>query len=237
MAAVIVQKRANVPGDLASATATKTVSFASSITAGSSVYVAFYAVYGGTRGTFTCTGSDAVALTRHAAASAQGVIFAGQFDLHVFYLHNHPGGITTFTIATDQADFNGGAAYLQETTGLANSVPDAAAAQAQTGPGTGTDVVTSGLMGATTQANDHQIGFCFNDDNGVAAGTGFTSVAGDGANTGTAASVRGESATIASSGATVAATFTHGSAADTIASSIAFKISAAADVLMSQICM
>lgn len=224
MSAAFVQGRANYPADAASATPTKTVSFAGNTTIGNLVIIQFYCTYSSTRGNFTVQGSDGTFLTRVAGASIQGVLFGSLFDVHTFVGPNYPAAITTFTIDTDQADFGAGGAVLQEWSGMALTSPtDGDANASQAAVGTGTDAMSSGNCEATSQANDVNIAFCYNDDTPIpTAGTGFTNVGGLGA-TALAAAIKGEYRTGLTNAQTVAGTFTHSSTADTITVSVNLK--------------
>jgi hypothetical protein len=92
----------------------------------------------------------------------ESVLSAGTEHLHSFYALNVPGGVTTAITATFSTTVDFPAIYAAEYSGFKTSSARLAfAAQHQATPGTGTDGVTSGLLGTLSEP---------------AAGTSFTAL-------------------------------------------------------------
>ena len=144
--------------------------------------------------------------------NAETVVNNGNEHLHSWYAMNIPGGVTTQVTAT----FSGGTAdfpfiYVAEYSGFATTGARLAfAAQHQASPGTGTDGVTSGLLGTLASQPAGIIALTFNEnsDGTPTAGTSFTSLTAVGTYAGTvSASARPEHRRVTST-ASVAGTFT-----------------------------
>lgn len=216
----VIQRKVVDPAEVAGSTGT--ITFDSTTTAGSLLAVFVAMNYGGTRGNFTLRDSASRTFTEPSGAFANGN-FSNLTDIHGFYYINHPGGITTLTLTTDQNDFTY-KAYAVEVSGILTSGAfDAAHAAVNDPSGTGTDAISSGSL-TTTATNDFLVAFTYDGDHAspgtgtLSAGTGFTSAAGDVSG----AICRGEYRNV-STASSVAGTFTHSAAGVHLTSAMAFK--------------
>jgi hypothetical protein len=180
-------------------------------------------------GAITCTVSDGSSYSVADAKRRDSV--QGQSG-EVFYFENSGGGNKTVT-ATFSTTTGFRRIRIYEITGIVtSSVLDQSAGQAQTGPGTTSDAVTSGNTATTTNAADYLMGFS-QDTSELDPGTG-TVTAGTNYTIGTTNIIMSvESRSVAATGA-YAATFTQSVNNDRITHVVAFKESVPPTITLEQ---
>jgi hypothetical protein len=154
-------------------TALATPAFGSSLTAGN--LMVCHVWYGGwaSARTVTLSGGGSPTWTQ------ESVVSAGNNYLHSFYAENVPGGVTTAVTATFSTAVDFPAIYVAEYSGFKTSSARLAfAGQSQATPGTGTDAVTSGLLGTLSEQPAGIVAFTFNESTSAtpSAGTSFTAL-------------------------------------------------------------
>lgn len=172
--AFVQQVEADNSGTSQSSVATG--SFGSSLTAGNTL-VCCVVVYGTNSVDITLSGAGSPTWVAETVIGAAGTTL-----LYCFYALNIPGGTTTGVTATldglgDNPDYP--AIYVAEYSGFKTSGARLAfVGQRQTAPGTGTDAVSSGLLGTLSEQPAGIVAFTVNEaaDTTPAAGTSFTSL-------------------------------------------------------------